>query len=758
VPLLPGSGTEAAVALKMRATNATPMRAEAPKTSQLMGKYKEIIVAVAFFLLFDLGVLVLNFWISFQISEDATAINLAGRQRMLSQRITKSVYAVEDRLLRELRPGDDGVELDRALRLFDETLRAFREGGTATGGDGQSVKLKAVDTSAATRAVSQAQELWFPLLDKSRALLAPGVSPEVVADSVAYARNNNTRLLGLMNDLTTALEADAAQRATNLRWVQTGGIALALLNFVFILFKFIRRLRESDQIAEAAAKENSEILASVKEGLFLITPDLLIGTQIAKASHELFGRPVSAGEPFLEVLRPLVSPKVLDDTKDYIDLLFSPHVKEQLAQSINPLTEVEAKTTNRLGHPETRTLSFGFFRSQTPEGVAHLLVTVQDMSSRKRLEDQLKAERSRSQKEFGMLIKAFEADPGQLRAFVLRAEKDLLDVNQLLRGLSSNTSADDAQSALREVFRRMHTFKGDAQMMGLEVLAIDAHTMEEELVRLRNSPGSIDGALLSLPLPLDRLLAKVQAFKDLTQHRQSHTAAQTAASASESSHSPAVAVATMAGERAKPAQASTFTPTPTDLANTSSIAADFEPQIRTLAAQIARDCGKQVTIRLELDALPRLPDPVRQGAQDIIVQLLRNAMVHGIELPSERLAAGKQATGHIQIRCKAEGAGHVLSVRDDGQGLHTARIRARLVELGWFTEQAAQQLSAHQVIAQLFKSGFSTARADDEQTAQHAGRGVGLDVVQSTSTRIGGRLNLATQPGQYSEFRVHLSA
>jgi nitrate/nitrite-specific signal transduction histidine kinase len=57
-------------------------------TGSYFGKYKEIILAVAFFLVFDMAVLVLNFYISFQISEDALAINLAGRQRMLSQRMT----------------------------------------------------------------------------------------------------------------------------------------------------------------------------------------------------------------------------------------------------------------------------------------------------------------------------------------------------------------------------------------------------------------------------------------------------------------------------------------------------------------------------------------------------------------------------------------------------------------------------------------------------------------------------------------------
>jgi two-component system chemotaxis sensor kinase CheA len=84
-----------------------------------------------------------------------------------------------------------------------------------------------------------------------------------------------------MNELTTALESVASQRANTLRMVQTAGIVLALLNFAFILFKFLRRLRTSDAEIEAANEENREILTSVREGLFLLTPDSRLGSQVS---------------------------------------------------------------------------------------------------------------------------------------------------------------------------------------------------------------------------------------------------------------------------------------------------------------------------------------------------------------------------------------------------------------------------------------------------------------------------------------------
>ena len=93
-----------------------------------LGKYREIVLAVAFFLVFDLAVLVLNFYISFQLSADAVSINLSGRQRMLSQRMTKVLYGLH---IDESngRPTKDGIaELKLASNLFGTTLHGFING------------------------------------------------------------------------------------------------------------------------------------------------------------------------------------------------------------------------------------------------------------------------------------------------------------------------------------------------------------------------------------------------------------------------------------------------------------------------------------------------------------------------------------------------------------------------------------------------------------------------------------------------------
>lgn len=229
------------------------------------GRYREIVLAVAFFLILDSGVLALNFYISFQIDQSAVAINLAGRQRMLSQGMTKELLlAVEDR--RQSRAvGPTLKTLAGTVSLFDTTLAGFRDGGTVTGGDDRAVRLAAITDSDARVILQQAESIWLPFRDLLHAL-RDDVNDADLQTAAAYARMHNLQLLALMNRLTTHLEHLANNRAETLRRVQAGGMVLALINFGFILLGFLRRLNENDRrIAETQAvmtSTNRELLAA----------------------------------------------------------------------------------------------------------------------------------------------------------------------------------------------------------------------------------------------------------------------------------------------------------------------------------------------------------------------------------------------------------------------------------------------------------------------------------------------------------------
>lgn len=689
-----------------------------PRVSRLnmtLGKYREIIIAVAFFLLFDLAVLVLNFYVSFQIAEDAVSINLAGRQRMLTQRLSKALYASELAVATGPLPAPLQDELLLASRLFDSTLQGFRQGAQVTGGDGRSVFLPAAAGPRSADILARALAVWEPWRHKLDPLREAGSSaqPAYVKAAADYARANNLALLGLMNELTTDLEAAAAQRASTLRMVQTAGIVLALLNFLFILFKFLGRLRQSDAAVEQASEETREILSVVREGLFLLTPEMKLGTQISHSAGGMFGRAVKPGDDFLGMLAPLVSDKTLDDARGYMELLFTPHVKEDLVQSINPLTDVELSLVDALGQRRPRFLSFQFSRVLQGREVRHLLVTVQDVTPRVELEKRLEGEQRRAQREFDLLVRAFEADPAALRGFVDRAEAALLEVNDLLRQVDAGSDAKRMRRTVDTIYRHVHAVKGEASMLSLDLLTATAHAFESQLQSLRESPTVSGEALLALPLPLEDLLTRLQALKR------------------------SVLRGRIGSPQATPPLVDTVA-----------------EQLTSLVARIADATAKPARLSTRLDALANLPLSTRDSLTQIALQLVRNAVVHGVEDAATRAATGKPAEARIDVAFTREDADEpCLLVRDDGAGLDPGRVRARLLALGWFNETQLAEMSASQVVAQVFKPGFSTADKADE----HAGRGVGLDIVANEVRRLGARLLVSSRAQQGTEFRVKLA-
>ena len=202
--------------------------------------------AILLFFVLDLSVLAINFWIAGEVAQDAVSINLAGRQRMLTQRITKALLQLQQPATGVSRSPIE-KELRDAVRLFDQTLSAFERGGVVTGGDGRMVGLRRVDTGQAAMLVSQALSVWEPVrrnilpLAESEA----AIPVDVIESASRQMLQSNQQLLDLMNQLASGLERDSMARANILRIVQAAVFSLALLIFVVIVLGFRAQARHA---------------------------------------------------------------------------------------------------------------------------------------------------------------------------------------------------------------------------------------------------------------------------------------------------------------------------------------------------------------------------------------------------------------------------------------------------------------------------------------------------------------------------------
>ena len=168
-----------------------------------------------------------------------------------------------------------------------------------------------------------------------------------------------------------------------------------------------------------------------------------------------------------------------------------------------------------------------------------------------------------------------------------------------------------------------------------------------------------------------------------------------------------------------------------------------------IVRQTAKDVGKRANLdivggQVEIDrsVLDKMLAPLEH--------MLRNAVTHGIETREQRLAAGKPEVGEISMALTQEGNEIILSMKDDGKGLDSQRIRARAEAMGLL--QAGQEADSASLFDFIFQPGFSTAT----ELTQVSGRGVGMDVVKTEVTALGGRIEILSEPAQGTTFRLYL--
>ncbi|PTE13058.1 chemotaxis protein CheA [Pseudogemmobacter blasticus] len=165
--------------------------------------------------------------------------------------------------------------------------------------------------------------------------------------------------------------------------------------------------------------------------------------------------------------------------------------------------------------------------------------------------------------------------------------------------------------------------------------------------------------------------------------------------------------------------------------------------------EAAEATGKQARL-VTLGEATEVDKTVIERLADPLTHMIRNAVDHGLEPPAARLAAGKPAEGTLRLSAAHRSGSVILSLRDDGAGLDRARIRAKALARGLISPEA--DLTEAEIDNLLFLPGFSTA----EKVSNLSGRGVGLDVVKNAVTALGGRVAIASVPGEGTEFTISL--
>jgi two-component system chemotaxis sensor kinase CheA len=166
---------------------------------------------------------------------------------------------------------------------------------------------------------------------------------------------------------------------------------------------------------------------------------------------------------------------------------------------------------------------------------------------------------------------------------------------------------------------------------------------------------------------------------------------------------------------------------------------------------LAHETNKQARVEV-IGAETELDKTILESIKDPLTHLVRNAVDHGLELPADRIAAGKNPEGKLVLRAFHEGGQVNIEITDDGRGVNIERVRKKAVERGLLPAEAAARASDREVIGFMFLPGFSTA----EKITSVSGRGVGLDVVKTNVEKIGGTVDVTSTAGQGSVFKIKI--
>jgi len=711
-------------------------------------------------------VLLLGFRFATQMRANIIALQTASTLQTYPEELSRQLNTLRDRLEVRAYSGQALADLQTTVKRFDRELRVL-----------------SASVDADSPQLGHALLLWHqygPVLDPVVNFNGqPYVDSDTTGSSLSregrehyaavkraqlFASENAHPLQTQLANLATSLQRTSSDAATRLRALLMAGVFAALVLAAVAGYFQLSRSRH-ERVAREAQEQTRDILKTVREGFFLLDAHYRIGAVWSDALTRMFSRSDFAGLTFEELLRDLVPASTLGTAMKYIKLLWGDRAHENLMKSINPLGQLEITMDNGHGGKETRYLQFDFHRVMGPEGIKHVLCAVGDVTSSVLLGRELHESQENASAQLDMMVGMMHVDPLQLVSFLDTAETGLKLVNTILKE-PARTDAE-FRKKLTGLFRELHTIKGEASALNLKSVANRVHTLEDMVGECKKKPELSGNDFLPMVLKLDDLLAHLRNVREMAARLTvlKDTVPGAAAAAATSGTYPAAGApppAPRATAAAPPAAGSapggvtnrgSTAPGPAGTGPTAARRVEeLSPALYSMAERLALDHAKR--FRLTLKGLGDVPPPYAATIKDCLIQMLRNAAVHGIEPPEVRHAQAKKDPGSVQVDFHKTTDGYELTFEDDGAGIAPDALKAAAVRRQLISEDDAALMDTRAAMALIFRPGFST----QDEISMDAGRGVGMDVVARSVYALGGKIGVSTHPGKFTRFKIVLPA
>ena len=449
-------------------------------------------------------------------------------------------------------------------------------------------------------------------------------------------------------------------------------------------------LAERDEIA--VMKDSMQI------GLFFMDKNYIIQDHYSRYLESMLSESNLFGRLFTDIISDSVSNNEMTAIKDYFNMLVERTYDQEMLDEINPLSEL---TYVNKRTEERKVFQCAFATVERGRNEVFILVTVYDITTRVELQKRLAEEEARRQEETQAVFELIQVQPDVFNDFMsdMEFEFDAIDAVHKNEALS-------VHDALVKIYQSVHAIKSNAVILGLNIFGSKVHNLESKIKKLRELEGDIPfNALLDLTMDIDKISNERDSFRDIISKLEAY-----AKGSGDKKQNVKVMIDTLAKTTERAAE-------------------DQEKSIKFIATDI------------DAEAIEKGP---RRVIKEILMQLIRNSAVHGIETPEVRKARGKKETGIIKltINITADRKHIQIKLTDDGNGLDYKRIAEKAVSRKLIKKEDVGNKDA--LLKVIFAPGFSTA----ETEGMHAGRGIGLNLVRDRLKEIKGTVKLRSEDGK----------
>lgn len=556
--------------------------------------------------------------------------------------------------------------------------------------------------------VAKLNTLWQPyaeLINKT----AADTSTQQTSALLQFSRDNHQALLAESQNATKLAQqqlASSAQLWSIFPWV---GVALAIALFAYTMLRALRPMVRQDQEWEDVHTDLSDIIASVHEGLFLLNRDFTIGEQYSVRLEEMLEQRNLGGKDFLDIAATMLPEDEVNNLQTFVEQLYNDWVLEELIEDLNPMRRVT------LVNHDTNTakyLDFKFSRVLHEGKVQRVLVSVLDSTEAVLLQASIEAQEEQEKREMEMLNTIVHTDSTILANFIQITKQRLSEINSILK--SPETGQVELKTKINYIGRSVHGIKGESSALHLERMVDICETIEDTLGFLRKQSSLGGQDFLGLVVLVEDLHRLVDILDNYSERLNGD-------SGSNPTHGANNAVQVMEAR---------------------------VEHLQQFAQDIAAREGKKIKLNLQGFEQAKFSDKTWQKVQDILLQLVRNAVVHGIELPMIRAERHKPEAGYMRVILSLENGQYQLLAEDDGNGIDFDAIRRKAITSHEYTLEQANALSKNDLLALMMSDGFTTR----DQTTEDAGKGIGMGIVKDSINQLHGKMSVNSTPQQFTRF------